>query len=127
MLNTLPIAGNRGGPYRLCRFPGPFDRMPETMLEAPARREEKWDEAMSVSIVWFRRDLRLTDNPALAAAAAAGEVVPVFCHERGLSAGRHGSPNRNAYLLASLRELDEEPPGRRRARSITASATPPWR
>ncbi len=62
---------------------------------------------MSVSIVWFRRDLRLTDNPALAAAAAAGEVVPVFCHERGLSAGRHGSPNRNAYLLASLRELDE--------------------
>ena len=39
MLNTLPIAGNRGGPYRLCRFPGPFDRMPETMLEAPVRRE----------------------------------------------------------------------------------------
>ena len=62
---------------------------------------------MSVSIVWFRRDLRLADNPALAAAAAAGAVVPVFCFERGLSRGRHGSPNRNAYLLASLRELDE--------------------
>lgn len=29
-------------------------------------------------IVWFRRDLRLADNPALAAAAAAGPVVPVF-------------------------------------------------
>ncbi|PWC34908.1 deoxyribodipyrimidine photo-lyase, partial [Azospirillum sp. TSO22-1] len=30
-------------------------------------------------IVWFRRDLRLADNPALATAASgAGAVVPVF-------------------------------------------------
>ena len=61
---------------------------------------------MSVSVVWFRRDLRLTDNPALDAAAGSGEVVPVFCFERGLHSGRHSSANRNAYLLASLRELD---------------------
>ncbi|MCG3149814.1 MAG: Deoxyribodipyrimidine photo-lyase [Verrucomicrobiae bacterium] len=33
---------------------------------------------MSVSIVWFRLDLRLRDNPALEAAAKLGEVVPVF-------------------------------------------------
>lgn len=59
-------------------------------------------------VIWFRRDLRMTDNPALAAAAAApGGVVAVFCFEPGLATGRHGSPNRNAYLLASLRELDE--------------------
>jgi deoxyribodipyrimidine photo-lyase len=32
----------------------------------------------TVTIVWFRRDLRLDDNPALAAAAARGPVVPVF-------------------------------------------------
>jgi deoxyribodipyrimidine photo-lyase len=69
---------------------------------------------MSTAIVWFRRDLRMTDNPALAAAAGEGEVVPVFCFERGLHSGRHRSPNRNAYLLASLRELDE---GLRRAGS----------
>ena len=32
-----------------------------------------------VTIVWFRRDLRLTDNPALAAAVDAGSaVVPLF-------------------------------------------------
>ena len=31
-----------------------------------------------VTIVWFRHDLRLDDNPALAAAAARGAVVPVF-------------------------------------------------
>jgi deoxyribodipyrimidine photo-lyase len=30
------------------------------------------------SLVWFRLDLRLVDNPALAAAARLGEVVPVF-------------------------------------------------
>ncbi|MEN6627464.1 MAG: deoxyribodipyrimidine photo-lyase [Candidatus Sumerlaeia bacterium] len=29
-------------------------------------------------IVWFRRDLRVADNPALAEAAAAGAVVPVY-------------------------------------------------
>jgi deoxyribodipyrimidine photo-lyase len=31
-----------------------------------------------VTIHWFRHDLRLDDNPALAAAAARGQVVPVF-------------------------------------------------
>ncbi len=31
-----------------------------------------------ITLVWFRHDLRLDDNPALAAAAARGAVVPVF-------------------------------------------------
>ena len=30
------------------------------------------------TIVWFRRDLRLEDNPALGAAARVGRVVPVY-------------------------------------------------
>ena len=32
----------------------------------------------ATTIVWFRHDLRLDDNPALAAAAARGAVVPVY-------------------------------------------------
>ena len=32
----------------------------------------------STSLVWFRLDLRLRDNPALEAAAKLGEIVPVF-------------------------------------------------
>ena len=32
----------------------------------------------ATTIVWFRHDLRLDDNPALAAAAARGRIVPVF-------------------------------------------------
>jgi deoxyribodipyrimidine photo-lyase len=36
---------------------------------------------MSTAIVWFRRDLRLADNPALSAACAAHEhVVPLYTH-----------------------------------------------
>lgn len=36
---------------------------------------------MSVALLWFRRDLRLQDNPALQAALEAGhEVVPVYIH-----------------------------------------------
>jgi len=30
------------------------------------------------TLVWFRQDLRLRDNPALAAAAARGRIVPIF-------------------------------------------------
>ncbi len=37
-----------------------------------------------VVIVWFRRDLRLTDNPALErAAAGAARIVPVYIHDEG--------------------------------------------
>jgi deoxyribodipyrimidine photo-lyase len=32
----------------------------------------------AITLVWFRHDLRLDDNPALAAAAARGAVVPLF-------------------------------------------------
>src|ERR1700754_1810677 len=36
---------------------------------------------MSIAILWFRRDLRLADNPALSAALAAHEkVVPLYIH-----------------------------------------------
>jgi deoxyribodipyrimidine photo-lyase len=35
---------------------------------------------MTVTLLWFRRDLRLTDNPALARALEQGSVIPVFIH-----------------------------------------------
>ena len=36
---------------------------------------------MSTALVWFRRDLRLADNPALSAACREHErVLPVFIH-----------------------------------------------
>jgi deoxyribodipyrimidine photo-lyase len=61
---------------------------------------------MPTRIVWFRRDLRLADNPALAAAVAHGDVLPLFVlDERLLSSPRMGAP-RLAYLVGALRALD---------------------
>lgn len=60
-----------------------------------------------VTIHWFRRDLRLSDNTALAAAADEGPAVPVFVLDDAILHGRWESPARTAFLLASLRGLDE--------------------
>jgi deoxyribodipyrimidine photo-lyase len=60
---------------------------------------------MSKSVLWFRRDLRLTDNEALCAAAGLGEVVPLFVLDpRFLSTS--GAP-RLAFLFRNLRALNE--------------------
>jgi len=59
--------------------------------------------------MWFRRDLRLADNPALVDAATADEVVPLFVFDPRLW-GPAGSPRRT-YLLASLAALDERVDG----------------
>ncbi|HLH15113.1 MAG TPA: deoxyribodipyrimidine photo-lyase [Solirubrobacteraceae bacterium] len=62
---------------------------------------------MPAALTWLRRDLRLADQPALCAALAQGEtVVPVFCLDRRLLAGRHRSGARTQFLLECLRELD---------------------
>jgi deoxyribodipyrimidine photo-lyase len=57
------------------------------------------------SIWWIRRDLRVQDNPALNEASADGDVLPIFIFDPVLwnSAG----PVRRAYLVQSLRHLNE--------------------
>jgi deoxyribodipyrimidine photo-lyase len=61
------------------------------------------------AIVWFRRDLRVHDHPALRAALdSADTVVPVFCLDDGLLRGRHASGPRTQFLLESLGDLDEQ-------------------
>jgi deoxyribodipyrimidine photo-lyase len=62
--------------------------------------------SLNRSIVWFRRDLRISDNPALLAAIeSADEIVPVFILDPALI-GTSGS-KRLAYLGQSLRALDD--------------------
>ena len=56
------------------------------------------------SVMWFRRDLRLSDNPALVEACADGEVLPLFVIDPALW-GPAGRPRRS-YLVASLAALD---------------------
>lgn len=62
---------------------------------------------MNTSIVLFNRDLRLRDNPVLAAAAKAERTVPLFVLDPALLESRFAAPNRVAFLLESLRDLDE--------------------
>jgi deoxyribodipyrimidine photo-lyase len=59
------------------------------------------------ALVWFRRDLRLHDQPALRAALAAHDaIVPVFCLDDRLLHGRHASGPRTQFLLEALHDLD---------------------
>jgi deoxyribodipyrimidine photo-lyase len=62
---------------------------------------------VTISIVLFTRDLRLHDHPALRAATRHSDrVVPAFVFDEQLLSGRPGTPNRLAFLLESLRDLD---------------------
>ena len=60
----------------------------------------------TVAILWMRRDLRLSDNPALMAAAAADRLVPVFCLDPRLLEGRHRSGSRTQFMLDCLHDVD---------------------
>ena len=57
----------------------------------------------STAILWFRRDLRVHDHPALTAALAAADVViPVFVIDDALLTGRWSAPNRAWFMRESL-------------------------
>jgi deoxyribodipyrimidine photo-lyase len=63
--------------------------------------------AIETSVVLFNRDLRVHDHPALSAAAKAGRVVPLFVFDERLLRSRFAAPNRVAFMLEALRDLDE--------------------
>ncbi|WP_433009343.1 cryptochrome/photolyase family protein [Kribbella sp. CA-294648] len=67
---------------------------------------------MATAVMWFRRDLRLADNPALLDAVAAGDgrVVALFVLDP-LLWDQAGAPRRD-QLTASLRSLSESIGGR---------------
>jgi deoxyribodipyrimidine photo-lyase len=62
---------------------------------------------VKTSVILFNRDLRVHDNPALAAAARAQRVVPLFVFDEALLASRFAAPNRLAFMLEALHNLDD--------------------
>jgi deoxyribodipyrimidine photo-lyase len=59
-------------------------------------------------VIWFRRDLRLHDHPALTAALAAGRpVAPLFVFDEALLRGRWPAPNRVWFMRESVRALGD--------------------
>jgi deoxyribodipyrimidine photo-lyase len=65
--------------------------------------------AAAPTVVWFRRDLRVADHPALREAVEAGPVVCLFVLDPALMRRRHHrAPPRLRFLRAGLEALDEE-------------------
>ncbi len=64
---------------------------------------------MTTALLWFRRDLRLTDHPALTLATRRFDrVVCVFVLDDALRSGRFSSAPREAFMLGCLRALDAD-------------------
>ncbi|NDU77723.1 deoxyribodipyrimidine photo-lyase [Actinomadura sp. DSM 109109] len=62
---------------------------------------------MDTALMLFTRDLRVRDNPALAAACGAGRVVPLFVLDEAVLGGPFAAPNRVRFLLDCLADLRE--------------------
>jgi deoxyribodipyrimidine photo-lyase len=62
---------------------------------------------VGTALALFTRDLRVRDNPVLAAAHAAGDrVVPLFVLDDAMLSGAHGRPHRFGFLCEALADLD---------------------
>lgn len=58
-----------------------------------------------IHIVWFKRDLRITDHAALVAACNAGAVLPLFVWEPTVWAGEDYATQHAAFIKECLTEL----------------------
>lgn len=58
-----------------------------------------------LSLVWFKRDLRVADHPALVAAAARGRVLPVYIVEPALWAQPDASARQWGFVAECLADL----------------------
>lgn len=73
---------------------------------------ESVDDPTPLTVMWFRQDLRLRDNPALCAAASSGTVLPVYIlDDENAGAWKMGGASR-WWLHHSLKRLDESLDGR---------------
>ncbi|MDD3354689.1 deoxyribodipyrimidine photo-lyase [Zoogloea sp.] len=62
--------------------------------------------ARMISVVWFKRDLRVTDHAPLREAARHGPVLPVYLFEPDLLAQPDASPRHLGFVLECLDELE---------------------
>lgn len=63
---------------------------------------------MNRTIVWFRRDLRVSDHAPLYRAAMRGAVIPVFVLDRALLNHPETASARVAFMLDCLHALDQD-------------------
>ena len=70
--------------------------------------------------MWFRQDLRITDNPALNEACKKGEILPVYIHDNHNNREKKIGSASKWWLHQSLNSLNESLDGK----LITDYATP---
>mgnify|MGYP006280862779 FL=1 len=63
---------------------------------------------MKRTVVWYRRDLRISDHEPLYRAARRGEVVPVFILDQSLLHHPETGSVRVAFMLDCLASLDAD-------------------
>jgi len=73
---------------------------PNAMSDVPVWHPDR------VAVVWFKRDLRLHDHAALAAAACEGRVLPLFIQEPDLLHGDEIDAATIEFAVACAAELD---------------------
>ena len=88
--------------------PGPSaGRAAPPLGDAAPDHDDDHRQRWGTAVVWFRRDLRVADHPALAAAAASAvRVIPLFVIDTRLVEGRRASAARTWFLARSLEALD---------------------
>lgn len=62
---------------------------------------------MSTSIVWFRQDLRIKDNPALSAAAENSKILPVYIYDKSVPEHAALGGASNWFLYHALESLNK--------------------
>jgi deoxyribodipyrimidine photo-lyase len=62
---------------------------------------------MKTALILFNRDLRVHDHPALMTAARAERTLPLFVFDEALLRSRFAAPNRLAFMLEALADLDD--------------------
>lgn len=67
-----------------------------------------WALLMNRTLVWFRRDLRISDHAPLERAARRGQVIPVFVLDPALLHHPETAVARVAFMLGCLGSLDRE-------------------
>ncbi|MEL6158503.1 MAG: FAD-binding domain-containing protein [Cyanobacteria bacterium J06627_32] len=63
---------------------------------------------MNRTLVWFRRDLRISDHEPLYRAARRGAVIPVFVFDRALLLHPETGSGRVRFMLSCLKALDQD-------------------
>lgn len=61
-----------------------------------------------ISIIWFRRDLRVEDNPALVAGCKNGTVLPIYIFDEEEAGSWRAGEAQHYWILKALENLNED-------------------